>query len=371
MPYGTVLADLHNDSLGNKLAPASSVFRNRIINGAMVISQRIGTTSTTISNATDTYYLDRYASYTGTNANNTIQQVSTAPAGFINSTLITIGTGASPAAGTGNYLYQNIEGLNITDLAWGTADAKTVTLSFWVRSSLTGTFSGALSNNGLNRSYPFTYTISSANTWTQASVTITGDTTGTWLTTNGVGIRVWFDLGSGSNFQGTAGSWVASDKRAATGSVQLVATSGATFYITGVQLEVGTNATSFDYRPYGTELALCQRYYEKSYDYSQVPGTTTDNVVGGTGIASSTTLIPASVYYKIPKRITGNTVTIYAYDGTSGSVTVYDSAGNSGATGATQNKVSEFGYTGVKKTGGTNFTAGAYYWWQWTSSAEL
>jgi len=248
---------------GSAQTSATRPFLNRIINGAMVISQRNGTSSATISNSTDTYYLDRYAAYTGTNANNTIQQVSTAPAGFVNSTLITIGTGASPAAGTPNYLYQNIEGYNSADLMWGTADAKTITLSFWVRSSLTGTFSGALSNNSVNRSYPFTYTISSANTWTQASVTIAGDTTGTWLTTNGVGIRVWFDLGSGANFQGTAGAWTGSDRRAATGSVQLVATSGATFYITGVQLEVGSTATSFDYRPYGTELALCQRYFVK------------------------------------------------------------------------------------------------------------
>jgi len=237
-------------------------FKNRIINGAMVVSQRNGTSSATISNSTDTYYLDRYAAYTGTNANNTIQQVSTAPAGFVNSTLITIGTGASPAAGTPNYLYQNIEGYNSADLMWGTADAKTITLSFWVRSSLTGTFSGALSNNAVNRSYPFTYTISSANTWTQASVTIAGDTTGTWLTTNGVGIRVWFDLGSGSTYSGTAGAWIASDKRAATGSVQLVATSGATFYITGVQLEVGSSATGFEYRLYNQELLACQRYYQ-------------------------------------------------------------------------------------------------------------
>jgi hypothetical protein len=159
---------------------------------------------------------------------------------------------------------QNIEGFNVADLGWGTANAQAVTLSFWVRSSLTGTFGGSFRNSASSRSYPISYTISSANTWEQKSITVAGDTSGTWLTTNGIGILLFLSLGSGSTYSGTAGSWSGSVYTSATGATSVVGTNGATFYITGVQLEKGSTATSFDYRPYGTELALCQRYYYKT-----------------------------------------------------------------------------------------------------------
>jgi hypothetical protein len=159
---------------------------------------------------------------------------------------------------------QPIEGFNVADLGWGTANAQTVTLSFWVRSSLTGTFGGSLLNQDGSRSYPFSYTISAANTWEQKSITVTGSTSGTWNTTNSTGMYVTFGLGVGSTYSGTAGAWASSLVISATGATSVVGTSGATFYITGVQLEKGSTATSFDYRPYGTELALCQRYFQKS-----------------------------------------------------------------------------------------------------------
>jgi hypothetical protein len=192
--------------------------------------------------------------------NSTAQQSSTVPAGFNKSLLYTTGTGATPSATDRNTIVHIIEGNNVSDLGWGAAGAQTVTLSFWVRSSLTGTFGGALANGSVNRSYPFTYTISSANTWEQKSITIAGDTSGTWLKDNGAGIYVWFDMGCGSTYLATAGAWATGDYRGATGDTKLISTTGATFYITGVQLEKGATATSFDYRPYGTELALCQRY---------------------------------------------------------------------------------------------------------------
>ena len=239
--------------------PNTFGFKNRIINGGMVIDQRNAGASTTPAN--DAYMTDRFK-YGGSQASKfTAQQVSTAPSGFINSLKMTVASAVTIGAGDFFTVYQPIEGLNVADLAWGTASAATVTLSFWVNSSLTGTFGGSLRNSSGARSYPFTYAISSANTWEQKSVTIAGDTTGTWLTTNGIGIYAGFGLGIGSTYSGTAGAWAAANYLSVTGATSVVGTNGATFYITGVQLEKGSTATSFDYRPYGTEEQLCQRYY--------------------------------------------------------------------------------------------------------------
>jgi hypothetical protein len=235
-------------------------FKNRIINGAMVIDQRNAGASVTQTTA-NLYGIDRFQAVGAVTSKFTFQQSSTAPTGFINSTLITSSAATSVGA-SDFYLYgQLIEGLNMADLAWGTASAATVTLSFWVRSSLTGTFGGSIQNSDNSRNYPFSYTISSANTWEQKSLTIAGDTSGTWLTTNGTGMKVRWSMGAGSTVSGTAGAWSGTLYYSATGAVSVVGTSGATFYITGVQLEKGSTATSFDYRPYGTELALCQRYF--------------------------------------------------------------------------------------------------------------
>jgi hypothetical protein len=236
-------------------------FRNRIINGGMVIAQR-GTTSLTQS-STFQYPVDRFIIYGDPNSKFTAQQNAggvTPPAGFINYLGITSASSYSVAAGDLFITGQNIEGYNVADLAWGTADAKSVTLSFWVRSSLTGTFGGALRNSAGNRSYPFSYTISAANTWEQKSITVAGDTTGTWLKDNSTGITLWFGLGVGATGSGTAGAWAGANYFSATGATSVVGTNGATFYITGVQLEKGSTATSFDYRSYGQELALAQRY---------------------------------------------------------------------------------------------------------------
>jgi hypothetical protein len=240
-------------------------FKNRIINGAMMIDQRNAGASVTASNYN---LVDRWAYAASQSSKFSAQQSTTAPSGFINSLIMTTASAVTIGAGDIFNINQPIEGLNISDLGWGTASAQTVTLSFWVRSSLTGTFGGSLSNSAVNRSYPFTYTVSSANTFEYKTITITGDTSGTWLTTNGVGIRLFFSLGTGSTYSGTAGAWAGADYRSSTGATSVVGTNGATFYITGVQLEKGSTATSFDYRPYGTELALCQRYYETSTIYA-------------------------------------------------------------------------------------------------------
>jgi hypothetical protein len=241
---------------GNNISAVNSMgFRNRIINGAMMVNQR----ATSITEGG--YSVDRWEYSSSASAKFTVAQSSTATTGFINSLLATSSSSYSVTSGDYFMLNQKVEGLNVADLGWGAANASAVTLSFWVRSSLTGTFGGSLRNSAGDRSYPFTYTISAVNTWEQKVITVAGDTSGTWLTTNGIGIRVAFGLGVGSTYSGTAGSWAAANYISATGATSVVGTNGATFYITGVQLEAGSVATPFERRAYGTELMLCQRYY--------------------------------------------------------------------------------------------------------------
>jgi len=241
-------------------------FRNRIINGDMRIDQRNDGASVTASTTgTNVYLVDRWCYNVSQASKFTAQQNAgsvTPPSGFTNYLGFT--SSSAYSVPSGDYLVsgQILEGFNTADLGWGTAGAQSVTLSFWVRSSLTGTFGGALSNSAQNRSYPFSYTISAANTWEQKTVTIAGDTSGTWLTTNGIGVRLWFGLGVGSTYSGTAGSWSGSTFLSATGATSVVGTNGATFYITGVQLEAGSVATPFERRDYGRELIMCQRYAE-------------------------------------------------------------------------------------------------------------
>jgi hypothetical protein len=239
-------------------------FKNRIINGDMSIDQRNAGAAVTI-NDTAAYTVDRWFGEDVTDGAFTVQQISDAPVGFSNSARITITTAdASLAAGQYAVFVQRIEGFNTADLGWGTANAATVTLSFWTKSSLTGTFGGVVSNGAENYSYPFTYTISAANTWEYKTITIVGPTAGTWVgSTNGKGLVLGFSLGSGSTYTGTAGAWVAADDRGgATGQTNIISTLSATWQVTGVQLEKGTVATSFDYLPYTTELQLCQRYFQ-------------------------------------------------------------------------------------------------------------
>jgi hypothetical protein len=264
----TVRANQFLDAAGGNTAQINGMtptadslqgFRNRIINGDMRIDQRNNGASVTPVSAQ--YVVDRFR-YTASQASRVTQQRSTAaPSGFTNSLLTTVAT-ATTAASTDFFgLEQLIEGFNAADLGWGTASAQSVTLSFWVRSSATGTYSLRLTNEASNRSYVATYTISAANTFEYKTVTVPGDTSGTWQTNNAAGITVWWDLGSGSNYNGTAGSWAAGNFTRTSGSVNWIATSSATYHITGVQLEAGSVATPFERRDYGRELMMCQRYY--------------------------------------------------------------------------------------------------------------
>jgi hypothetical protein len=259
--------------------------KNRIINGAMAINQR---GSSTTSNG---YALDRWKITAITGSKMTVQQSSDAPTGFSNSMLITSSAATTIASGDYYDIGQLIEGFNTSDLGFGTANAKTVTVSFWAKSSLTGNFGGSLQNQASNRSYPFTYTISAANTWEYKTATIAGDTTGTWIgATNGTGMGLLFGLGIGSTYQATANTW-AGGYFFPTSAVNLLATNAATLQITGVQLEVGSSATGYEYRLYNQEFSACQRYYE-TMGY------------GLLGIANSATGIWAQMIYKVQKRAT-------------------------------------------------------------------
>ncbi len=238
--------------------------RNRIINGDMRIDQRNGGASVTPSGSV-AYVLDRWVTQWSSASKFSVQQNAssvTPPPGFTSYQGLTSLSAYSITSTDFFGIAQPLEGFNVADLDWGTASAQTVTLSFRVRSSLTGTFGGAIRNFAANRSYPFSYTISSANTWTSVAITVPGDTTGSWPTGSAGWGSVVFGIGVGSTYSGAAGAWAASNFLSATGSTSVVGTNGATFYITGVQLEPGTVATPFERRSYGQELALCQRYYQ-------------------------------------------------------------------------------------------------------------
>jgi hypothetical protein len=276
-------------------------FVNRIINGAMTIDQRNAGAAVT---ANGTYPVDRFLIGNGTDGAFSAQRDTVAPSGFINSLKVTTTTADATLTTTQGLLAAHyIEGLNVADLAWGTASAQPVTLSFWVRSSLTGTFGGSLQNSALDRSYPFTYTISSANTYEYKTITVPGDTSGTWLTTNGIGLRLWFGLGVGPDRSGTAGAWSGSDLRSVTGAVSVIGTLSATWFITGVQLEKGSVVTPFEFRSIGTELALCQRY-------AQPIGQ------GSSGSISSATLAEMACMFRTQMRA-NPTITFGGFSGAS------------------------------------------------------
>jgi hypothetical protein len=326
---------------GNNYSPQTG-FKNRIINGAMTIDQRnAGASVATTVVGTSTYTVDRWAYIVAQSSKFTVQQNAgsvTPPVGFTNYLGITSTSAYARLSSDYFAITQAIEGFNGLDLGWGTANASTVTLSFWVRSSLTGTFSGSFRNATVDRSYAFSYSINAANTWEYKTITIVGDTSGTWATNNGVGIRVQFDLGSGSTFQTTAGVWTAGNFTSVTGTTSVVGTSGATFYITGVQLEKGSVATPFEFRSIGTELALCQRYYELSYPTGFAPGYNfgqaypfgTSKPITLNLIASDDTVTSQTIRFVVQKR-TSPTVVIYsAADGTSGSTYTYKGTGGSG-----------------------------------------
>jgi hypothetical protein len=290
---------------GSTVGNGWSGFKNRIINGDMSIDQRNAGASVTVNSAAYTYTLDRWAGFGKSSAGVfTVARSSVAPNNFTNSALITVTTASTPSGADLYGFRQAIEGFNFADIGWGTSSAQPITISFWVRSSLTGTFGASVFSNQTTDTYPFTYTISAANTWEQKTVTIQGRTSGSWNTTNGNGINLWFCIGGGTT--ATANTWnTTGDVLTPAGATNIIATNGATWQVTGVQLERGSTATNFDYLDYGSELRLCQRYYEAGGTYT-------------TGTTASSALGRSNVCFKETKRATPTINLIIVAGNTSG-----------------------------------------------------
>ena len=341
--------------------------RNRIINGDMRIDQRNAGASVTPTDGQ--YSVDRWTVGLTQASKFSLQQSTTAPAGFTNSLLATSLSAYTVGVSDEFEIMHRIEGNNVSDFAWGTASASTVTLSFWVRSSLTGTFGGSVNNGpSITRSYAFSYSISAANTWEYKQITLSGDTSGTWNTNTSTGVTVLFSLGAGSNVVGTAGSWGGTFQRGVTGQTNLVGTSGATLYITGVQLETGTVATPFERRPFTQEQILCARYYHTNVEIGTLPnkggGTYFDGVIA-TVVNGGTS--QATMYrFPVPMRA-APTITIWSP--------------NNGAQGQAWSEITQTNfsysinagskqlYSGNNPTG-SGISGNAYYF-HYAASAEL
>jgi hypothetical protein len=327
LPNGLIVGDINYPATG------ALSNRNKIINGAMVIDQRNAGAAVTVVGSG--YQLDRWNPQASATSKFSVQRNAGAvapPTGFSNYMGFTSLSAYTVGSSEQFAVFQAVEGFNASDFAWGTASATPVTLSFWVRSSLTGVFGGSFRNSATDRSYPFTYTISAADTWEQKSITVPGDTSGTWLVDNGVGLYLTFGFGVGSTFSGPAGAWEGSNFISATGATSIVSTNGATFYITGVQLEAGTVATPFEHRLYGQELALCQRYCFTA------PLANSDSI--GFGYTNTTTSIRFHIAHPVTMRasptITTQNVSSLQYQlpGGSGGVAIALSAIAAGPTGS-------------------------------------
>jgi len=238
--------------------------RNLIINGAMEVDQRNNGSSFTVTGTN--YAIDRFQVRAQSISSATTGRSTDVPDGFTNSIFLNVG--ASPvarAAGDNRQIRQLIEGLVSRRLQWGTANAKSATISFWVKSSVTGTYDFAFFSSSTDQSYITQYTINSANTWEYKTISVPGATSGTFNINSGVGLYCHWDLGSGSDYQSsTLDQWISGDKRASTSGTDLFSTANASFYLTGVQLEVGSKATPFEHELYSQTLTKCQRYYQIS-----------------------------------------------------------------------------------------------------------
>jgi hypothetical protein len=347
----------------NSVAASGFMFRNRLINGDMRIDQRRNGASLSVPLGFANYTLDRWNCQASQSNKVSVQQNAgsvTPPDGFTNYLGVTSLSAYTAAANEYFAIMQSIEGYNVADFNFGKSSAKAITASFWVRSSLTGTHSGAVLNSDGSRGYAFTFSISAANTWEYKTVTIPGDTTGTWNTTNGAGLMIRFDLGSGSSFRFSPGSWGAFNPNGATGAVSVIGTNGATFYVTGVQVEPGSVATPFERRPYDEELARCRRYHEQ-----------TDVLTGYAGACSAIGVSVSAATgqrFMVPKRATP-TVVIYNRAGTANKVANI-ATGVAVGTTVTAANIGVYGFQSILDSG-SGFTAGTIYELNYSATSEI
>jgi hypothetical protein len=309
MAYGSVNADLMTTSDGVSSSGLYG-FKNRLINSAMVIDQRNAGAAVTTSGS---YAVDRWFFNNASDATLSVQQSTDVPSGSgFKYSLKMTATAGDATIGASQYcnLQHRVEGFNFADMGFGASGASSVTLSFWVKATVAGNYSVALYNGAENRINPQQFSVSASNTWEQKTITYAGDTSGTWLTTNGTGAQVTFYPALGSNFLGSAG-WNAGGTFGVTGQSNAIASNSNIFAITGVQLEKGSTATSFDYRPFGTEFVLCQRYYETTYAYGVVAGTVNADAVMRLG---GTFNFGGTIYNYIPLKVNKRaspTITFY------------------------------------------------------------
>jgi len=346
--------------------------RNLIINGAQQVDQRNSGTTAIGTLTNGKYITDRWNVRGQDNTTGQASQSTNAPAGFVNSLLIEVGSGANTTSAGGNrFIRQNIEGYVLRPLRWGTAGAKAATMSFWVKGNVTGTYSFCFFSGALNQHYATTYTINSTNTWEKKTITVPGPTSGTFYTENQLALYCQWDLGSGSNFgTSTLDQWASGDKRFANNCVDFFNNANAHLRITGVQFEAGETATQFEHRPFADELRMCMRYYEHSHSHSMTNWKTRDwSYADGKGyLGNAQGYSDFWPQFKEVKRANPS-VTIYSATGVSGNA-AWEEPGVQNSTNYTGNQnpgaITHKQFL-VRGQPGTN----RWLYCNWEASAEL
>lgn len=360
-----------NGAAGNPtLAVVQPSPENRLINGEMIFDQR-NEGATFSNNTTGTMQTDRWLVRSQT-ATSTVQQVSDAPAGYLKSLKVTVGTGASPTAGQTNGIYQRIEGCNMADMQMGTANAKAFMLTFWAKSSLTGTFSVGFVSFNASRSYIATYSLPNAGTWTYVALPIPADVAvNTWLFgPNTIGMQVTWSLGDGSNFQSTAGSWQTGTLLSTSGSIAVIGTTSATFQLTGARLFVGTVDTAYTPRAFQQELALCQRHYAKTFSIGVKPVQNVASVVGCITVKNPIAAGDPEYWYQFPVTMMA-APTVVTYNPSAGNANWRNVSASADVT-VEVDSISTKSMGGVSVgTSGTVATLGQYLAIHLTAEAEL
>lgn len=374
VPAGTILTAAEILAAGGVVASGSLDLRNRLLNGDMRIDQANAGAAIAVNLAAQFRSVDKFSGFGTTVAGSfTLQQLAaTPPTGFTNYLRVTVTTAAAaPAAGDRYFCETKVEGLYIQDLPFGIAgNTQFITISFQVRSSLIGTFSASIRNSAGNRSYPFTFAITAANTWTSVTVVIPVDTAGVWLFTTAVGISLVFDLGSGANALGVANAWAGVNNTGVTGSTSLMATNGATLDFTGLQLEPGTVATTFAQVAFPDMLQRCQREFCKSFSLAVAPvqnaGINTGETTFAAGRPGALTSFIGIVFPTVMRAVP----TIVPFNPAAANIQIRDNVAAGDFTATNFNNVTERGAV-IFGTGNAATVSGNDLHIHWTADARL